>query len=592
MKLFVLGIPHTQTSTDFTTCAFTMKAYHLCKMMHRRGHEVIHLGNEGSNPECSENVAVMPEGRWRELYGHPGTNFYNLESQAPGHKEFHTEFAANMRAEILKRCSAPQEAIICVTWGGAQQIAVHDLPQFIVESGIGYPHTWAKFRVFESHAWANAIYGQQNNFAGQSWYDEVIPNAFDPDHFEYNDTAGDYFLYFGRLAEAKGTGFAVHMAKVAGYPLKIVGQGDPTPFLDKHVEYLKPVGVEERKKLMAGARVLCCPTWYLEPFGGVNIEAQMSGTPVISTNWGVFPETVIHGLTGWRCRTLEEFEWAAKHVDQLSRPACRQWAVNNFSLDRVALMYEEYFQRLLNLNAGGFLQTNPNRTQLDYLRKVYPGEQPINPAQPLESPPLPKPQTEWEKATEFETNWWGLEPNERWNEEVRKQATYAAKMGLPEDLDIGPTTVLDIGCGPTSMLLRSNRHGAPAVGVDPLPVSKETLQRYAAANVTFWNHKAEQFDAAEWPSFEEAWIYNCLQHTEDPVAILEEVAKAARTVRIFEWINLDPAPGHPQTLTESLFAKAFEGWERVSWEVGRFDVAPLWGEYIALVVKRNGRIPT
>ena len=40
----------------------------------------------------------------------------------------------------------------------------------------------------------------------------------------------------------------------------------------------------------------------------------MSGTPVIATNWGVFPETVIHGLTGWRCRTLEEFEWAAQNV--------------------------------------------------------------------------------------------------------------------------------------------------------------------------------------------------------------------------------------------------------------------------------------
>ena len=236
------------------------------------------------------------------------------------------------------------------------------------------------------------------------------------------------------------------------------------------------------------------------------------------------------------------------------------------------------------------MQTNPNRTQLDYLRRVYPGQAPLNLDQPLEAPPVDPPaptKTEWEHAAEFEANWWGLEPNERWNEEVRKQHTYAAKMGLPEDLDLGkPTTVLDIGCGPTSMLLRADRHGAPAVGVDPLPVSKDTLQRYKAAGVTFLNFKAEEFDSTEFSVFAEAWIYNCLQHTDNPVAILEEVAKAARTVRIFEWINLEPAPGHPQTLTEKLFATAFKGWRRERWEVGKFEVAPLWGEYIALVVRR------
>ena len=152
MKIFVLGLPHTQTTKAFTTCAFTMKAYHLCKMLHRRGHEVIHLGTEGSDPECTEHVSVISEERWRKLYGHPGTSFYNLETQAPGHKEYHNDFAANMRAEIMKRTPEPNSAIICVTWGGAQQIAVQDLPQFVVESGIGYPHTWAKYRVFE---WRN-----------------------------------------------------------------------------------------------------------------------------------------------------------------------------------------------------------------------------------------------------------------------------------------------------------------------------------------------------------------------------------------------------------------------------------------------------
>jgi SAM-dependent methyltransferase len=530
----------------------------------------------------------MDKSRWYELYGNPGTKFYNLDTQSPGHKEYHSDFAANMKTAIQKRFLEPNTAIICVTWGGAQQTAVQDLPQFVVESGIGYPHTWAKYRVFESQAWAHMLYGKEGKFGGQCWYDAVIPNAVDPSMFEYRETSRDYFLYLGRLITEKGVGIACDVAKKVGMPIKIVGQGDPTPFLacGKHVEYIPPVGVEKRRELLSGAKALLCPTWYIEPFGGVNIEAQISGTPVIATDFGVFPETVIHGVTGYVCRTMEEFEWAGKNIDKISRKACRDWALSNFTLDRVALMYEEYFQRLLNLRQDGWYQTNPSRTQLDCRRKVYPVgvNALLNLNQPLEAP---KEKTEWERATEFETNWWGLEPNERWNEEVRKQETYARLMGLPEDLDLkGPTTVLDIGCGPTSMLLRADRHGGMAIGVDPLPVSKNTLQRYKAAGVTFLNYKAEEFDSSMFPIMDEAWCYNCLQHTEDPAAILEEMGKAARLVRVFEWRNTAPMPGHPQTLTEELFAKAFEGWERVKWDVGMLDQPGLWGEYIALVVKK------
>jgi glycosyltransferase involved in cell wall biosynthesis/SAM-dependent methyltransferase len=571
-----------------------MKAYHLCKMMHRRGHEVIHLGTEGSNPECTENVSVMPEDRWYALYGKPGTKFYNLETQAPGHKEYHDDFAANIRKEIIKRCKNPMEAIICITWGGAQQIATQDLPQFVVESGIGYPHTWAKYRVFESYAWMHMIYGKENKFGGQGWYDAVIPNAFDPDHFGFRDKPGNYLLYLGRLNVDKGVGIACQVAKNVGMPIKIVGQGDPKPFLEfgSHVEYVPPVGIEGRKELMAGAKAFLCPTWYIEPFGGVNIEAQLSGCPVITVDFGVFPETVIHGVTGYRCRKMEEFEWAVRNVDKLSRKACREWAVNNYSLDRVALMYEEYFQHLFNNSvavsgstAKGWYQPNPNRTQLDYLRKVYPAgcDRPLDLNQPLEKPPV---LTEWENAAKFESEWWGLEPNANWDEEVKKHKTYAKLMDLPGDFDLKkPTTILDIGCGPTSMLLEFNRHGARAIGVDPIPVTDKTKLRYNNDNIVLINDKAEKIKNAFPPKrFDEVWIYNCLQHTEDPNKILENATKVGNLIRVFEWINMPPCPGHPQTLTEEMFAKAFDGWKRIKWETGKLNFTDLHGEYIAIVV--------
>jgi hypothetical protein len=83
MKVLVLGAPHTQTTTEFNSFPFTMLAWNQCRIFHRRGHEVIHLGVEGSNPECSEHVSIVPREVWAELYGHPGAANYNPRTDGP-----------------------------------------------------------------------------------------------------------------------------------------------------------------------------------------------------------------------------------------------------------------------------------------------------------------------------------------------------------------------------------------------------------------------------------------------------------------------------------------------------------------------------
>jgi hypothetical protein len=125
---------------------------------------------------------------------------------------------------------------------------------------------------------------------------------------------------------------------------------------------------------MKNAKALIAPTHYNEPFGGVTIEALMCGTPTITTDWGGFAENNIHGVTGYRCRTIEQFVWAGKNIDKISRKACREWAVNNFSLERVALMYEEYFESLSKIHdgSGGFYAKNDDRAELDWLVRYYP----------------------------------------------------------------------------------------------------------------------------------------------------------------------------------------------------------------------------
>jgi glycosyltransferase involved in cell wall biosynthesis len=100
---------------------------------------------------------------------------------------------------------------------------------------------------------------------------------------------------------------------------------------------------------MGKARAILAPSRYLEPFGGVAVEAQLMGTPVISSDWGGFSETVEHGKTGFRCRTLSQFVDACGAVGKLDPRYIRRRAVDLYSLDRVKWMYQEYFTMLDDL---------------------------------------------------------------------------------------------------------------------------------------------------------------------------------------------------------------------------------------------------
>jgi len=113
-------------------------------------------------------------------------------------------------------------------------------------------------------------------------------------------------------------------------------------------------------------------TQYGEPFGGVQIEAMLSGTPVISTDWACFGELNLHGVTGYRCRTFEQITWAARNAGRINPLNCREWG-SNFLFDKVAPMFEEYFASILNIyGRRGWYEPNPKRDNLDWLTRRYP----------------------------------------------------------------------------------------------------------------------------------------------------------------------------------------------------------------------------
>jgi glycosyltransferase involved in cell wall biosynthesis len=374
MKFFIFGLPHTKTlnpvDSPFTTCAFTSKVWYLCRMMYERGHEVIHLGTEGSNPICTKHISVTSHDEWFKLYGHrSATDFYNIDTDKQ-FKPYMEIFTKNSRKAIEENCKDPYEAIVCITWGGAQNDAVIGLDQFIVESGVGYPCCTHDFRIYESYAWMHRHLKNDKTEQGK-WYQCVIPNAFDPGIF-YLSPKKDYVLYIGRIYDGKGVDIACDVTNKLGYKLKLAGQGDPKPYLKySNVEYVGPVGVKDRSKLLSEAVCIMCPTKYIEPFGGVAVEAMLSGTPVISSDWGAFTETVLHDITGYRCRTLNDFYHALKNIKSIDPNACRKWAFNNYSLNKIGEMYETYFKNLLELKEEGWNKILPEN-RLEWIIKKYP----------------------------------------------------------------------------------------------------------------------------------------------------------------------------------------------------------------------------
>jgi glycosyltransferase involved in cell wall biosynthesis len=124
--------------------------------------------------------------------------------------------------------------------------------------------------------------------------------------------------------------------------------------LEGDVEYAGVVGPEERAALMGGAVAVWTPTQYFEPLGGVAIEAQLVGTPVISSDWGAFVETVDHGLTGYRCSTLADYVAAGRAVGTISRRRVRARAMQRWTTSAVGPLWDAYFERLGTLWGAGW----------------------------------------------------------------------------------------------------------------------------------------------------------------------------------------------------------------------------------------------
>ena len=275
ITLHLLGLAHTQTTNEYSHCAFTGKVKRFAPMLQSVGYKVIHYGIQGAESGATEQVDILSIDRWNELRYKLLFEKYKREVSpadfigdlADVGNELYITFNNILREELESRIN-PQD-IICLPFGHAHQSALVNRSESKLETGIGYPNSYEQFRVFESYAWYHYTMGK-NNTSGFD-YNWVIPNYYDITEWDYNPIPEKKLVYFGRLADIKGLRIVWEIAKHRpDLSVVICGQGDPTPYLTlPNITYHPPLHGKARSDFLGSAMAVLMPTRYVEPFGGV-----------------------------------------------------------------------------------------------------------------------------------------------------------------------------------------------------------------------------------------------------------------------------------------------------------------------------------
>lgn len=351
MRLHLIGIFHTQASLAYSHCAFTGKALRFPRMMQAQGFEVIEYSNAGSEAGATHHVEMLSELEFDRLYGNrDATAFYGDDAcvGSEGHRLFEAKLIPALR-EALE----PGD-IICHPFGHAHESLLAQFPQHQhVETGIGYPTLMANsFRIFESYAWMHHHQGKEGrNGINYEW---VVPNYFDLAEWEPQYKPGEYLAFLGRICQIKGMDTIRAIADHSPWPIVLHGQGDPSPWGHPNIEYAGPIHGKARSEFLRNARACLMPSVFTEPFAGAGVEAMLCGTPLISVDYGAFTETVIQGLTGFRCHTLQDWVDAIHNVSGLNRQAIAYIARSRYSLEACGAKYKKIFQCLEDLQGDGW----------------------------------------------------------------------------------------------------------------------------------------------------------------------------------------------------------------------------------------------
>lgn len=209
---------------------------------------------------------------------------------------------------------------------------------------------------------------QRKTLPGVDFIGTVYHGANTEEYF-FEDNVKDYMVYVGRTSPEKGIGDAIKIAIKLKIKLKIAAHIDSTdtgkkyyqeriqPYLkNKYIEFLGELSQEEVKILISKAKLFLYPISIFEPFGLVVIEANASGTPVVTFETGAMPEIIKNSVNGFVLERgdFSGMEKTIKNIYSMSREeyaklrlSTRDWIKKNFSIEKMVDGYDAIFRKLM-----------------------------------------------------------------------------------------------------------------------------------------------------------------------------------------------------------------------------------------------------
>ena len=230
--------------------------------------------------------------------------------------------------------------------------------------GIFTPDNEKMFRQFAWQPYISISEAQREPRLGLN-YIHTVYNGIDTKAYPFCATPNQpaYLAFVGRLSPEKGPLQAIEIARASGLPLKMAGKIDAvdrafySEQLESHIDgeqiqYLGEVSHDEKVALLSGATATLFPITWREPFGLVMIESMATGTPIIGMALGSVPEVIAHEKTGFVCHSIEKMVESVPLVSKLDRQTCRDYVINNFSVESMTDQYLRAYDMALIASKG------------------------------------------------------------------------------------------------------------------------------------------------------------------------------------------------------------------------------------------------
>lgn len=180
----------------------------------------------------------------------------------------------------------------------------------------------------------------------------ILGNGLDIHQYDFCPTPQPVLGWVGRIAPEKGLGDALTVARLTGYPLRIMGKiADPDywqtlchHFPEAQDYYQGFLSTDELQKRLGQCLALLVTPHWVEAFGNVVMEALACGVPVVSYAIGGPGELVRQGETGWLVPPgdVQGLATAVTRVGALNRRRCRHVAEQEFSLTAWGARVEQW----------------------------------------------------------------------------------------------------------------------------------------------------------------------------------------------------------------------------------------------------------